>query len=188
MADICFRIIEAVLMARPYKTREEVLSAAELAASVACSAGNLTPAWVKGYKEAVQKMNTLSFNEMQEIISILSGMEDEEDETTEESARPKGNAEIPAELLDFGDDLYQQGMEFYQQNEYQQAAACFRAAAARGNGKAVYNYALCLYTGSGVPVNRTEAIKRLASASDCGIRQADQLLHYIAEGQTPPGV
>lgn len=180
MLDYSFKIMEVMLMVKQYSSREEVLSAAELTAAVACSVGNLTPLWVAAYKDAVKKLHTLKFEEMQEIISILQSYD--EDDTDAPLLSVEG---CEAEAEDFGEGLYEQGMELYRQKELSQAAACFRAAAAKGSCKAEYNYALCLYSGLGVQINRTEAIKRLVSASACGILQAEQLLRYIADGQPP---
>ena len=182
--DYSFKILEALLTAKEYKSREDVISTAELVARVVCFFGNLAPVWTAGYKEAVNKLKTLSFEEMQEIIGILNSYD--EDENPNIGKQPEDRNNIPEQnekwSSDFGDEVYQKGMDCYAQKEYSRAVEYFRKAAYQGNAKAEYNYALCLYNGIGVNVDKIGAIKCLAAASESGIAQADKLLGFIAYG------
>ena len=188
--DYSFNILEAILMAKEYKSRDEVISTARLIADVAGSLEKMEPDWREGFTEALSKLKTLNFSEMNEIISILKSYEenDEEDKEAAKTNQKEDNSRTDyskpeKEEMDIsGDMAYQKGMEFYAQEEFEHAAMCFRSAAYKGHVKAEFNYALCLYHGTGLPMNRVEAIKRFVFTSMNGVVQADQVLHYIAYG------
>ena len=178
-------------MAKKYKNREEVISTAQIIVDVVCSLERMESDWTEGFKEALKKLLSLSFDEMNEIIGILKAYEEDNKECDEQvkkkqkminSEKEYGKSE-KEDNSQFGDEEYKKGMEFYYQKEFQNAAMCFRSAASKGHIKAEYNYALCLYNGNGLPMNRVEAIKRFVFTSINGIVRAEQILHYIAYGK-----
>jgi len=75
--DYSFKILEEILMLKKYSSKEEVISVAEAMVKVADSNSKCSPAVKDSYKEALKKLNTLSYDEMKEIISILSSYDDE---------------------------------------------------------------------------------------------------------------
>lgn len=162
--DYSFQILEAILMAENYKNRDEVISAAEFAVNTACALTNLAPGWKASYKEALKKLNSLNFDEMQEIIGILNSYDD---------AKPN------FEFDDCGEKEYNDGKKFYEQKDYVNAVKSFRKAAEKGNVKAEYNYGICLYNGYGTARDRVEAVKRFVNAAIFGISQANKMLHFI---------
>lgn len=205
--DYSFKILEAFLMAKPYKSREEVIKTSMFLTRVAFMIHDKMPAdWSSGYNEALRKLSTLSFGEMKEIIGILRSYNDEDDDCDYEKYKEvpwfsddgapykditgKGGDSTDKKCKETVDDhgeevyneLYQKGIEQFEQKNYPIAASCFRSAADKGNAKAQYNYALCLYSGHGVRMDRVEAIKRFVSASQKGIEQADRMLQYIGSG------
>ena len=76
--DYSFKILEEILMLKKYNSKEEVISVAETMAKVANSSASCTPVIKDSYKEALNKLNTLSYDEMNEIIGILSSYDDED--------------------------------------------------------------------------------------------------------------
>ena len=162
--DYSFQILEAIIMAKDYKTRVEVISSAELAVNVACSLPNLEPGWKSSFKEALKKLNSLNFDEMKEIIGILNSYDDTKTEV---------------KFDDYGEKEYNEGKKFYEKKDYINAVKSFKKAAEKGNVKAEYNYGICLYNGYGTARDRVEAVKRFVYASTFGISQANKMLHFI---------
>jgi len=74
--DYSFKILEEILMLKKYKSREEVLELANKMLEVANNNEKCSQNMKESYKEAYNKLNTLSFDEMNEIISILSSYDD----------------------------------------------------------------------------------------------------------------
>ena len=77
--DYSFKILEEVLMLKKYENKEEVIKAAEKMVKVANENSKCTQAIKDSYKEALNKLNTLSFDEMKEIINILSSYDEDDD-------------------------------------------------------------------------------------------------------------
>lgn len=75
--DYSFKILEEILMLKKYKNKEEVITLAEAMVKVAQSNEKCSQSVKDSYKEALNKLNTLSFDEMNEIIGILSSYDDE---------------------------------------------------------------------------------------------------------------
>lgn len=74
--DYSFKILEEVLMLKKYNSKEEVLETAEKMVKVANASDKCSQAIKDSYKEALNKLNTLSYDEMNEIIGILSSYDD----------------------------------------------------------------------------------------------------------------
>ena len=176
--DYSYKLIEIFLMAKRYKSRDEVLAFAKFTVDVVCAVGNLAPVWVKAYKEAYKKLTSLSFSEMNEIIDILKSYDD--DESPKKSPGDKNTAD---ETADLGEREYDEGMKYYSEENYFAAAMCFKTAASKGCGKAEYNYALCLYNGQGIKPDKVEAVKRFVAAAESGVEQADKMLNYIIDSK-----
>ena len=180
--DYSFKILETFLMAKKYKSREDVLASSKLVVDVVCDVGNLSPIWIKSYKEAYKKLTSLSFSEMNEIIDILKTYDECEEEY--KNSNEIDDVEIPKEdineTLDMGEREYDEGMKYFSQENYFAAAMCFKTSASKGNAKASYNYGLCLYNGKGINADKVEAIKQFVSASEGGIVQANKMLEFIA--------
>jgi len=76
--DYSFKILEEVLMLKKYNSKEEVIAVAEAMVKVADKNTTISQAIKDSYAEALNKLNTLSYDEMKEIIGILSSYDDED--------------------------------------------------------------------------------------------------------------
>lgn len=74
--DYSFKILEEILMLKKYKNKEEVIALAESMVKVAEKNIKCSQPVKDSYREALNKLNTLSFDEMNEIIGILSSYDD----------------------------------------------------------------------------------------------------------------
>ncbi|MBR4002559.1 MAG: hypothetical protein IKI95_00630 [Clostridia bacterium] len=74
--DYSFKILEEILMLKKYKNKEEVIALAESMVKVAEKNTKCSQPVKDSYREALNKLNTLSFDEMNEIIGILSSYDD----------------------------------------------------------------------------------------------------------------
>ena len=74
--DYSFKILESILMLRSFKDKDEVLKVANAMAKVADENPKYSVSVKTSYKEACNKLNSLTFEEMQEIITILKSDED----------------------------------------------------------------------------------------------------------------
>ena len=74
--DYSFKILEEILMLKKYNSREEVLELAETMVDVANKNEKCSDNIKDSYKEALNKLKTLSYEEMNEIIGILSSYDD----------------------------------------------------------------------------------------------------------------
>ena len=74
--DYSFKILEEILMLKKYNSREEVLELAETMVDVANKNEKASEIIKEAYKEALNKLKTLSYDEMNEIIGILSSYDD----------------------------------------------------------------------------------------------------------------
>ena len=74
--DYSFKILESILMLRPFNSKEEVIKIATAMAKVADENPKYSVSVKTSYKEACNKLNSLTFEEMQEIITILKSDED----------------------------------------------------------------------------------------------------------------
>ena len=179
-ADYSFKILEAILTAKKYENKEDVLSTAELIVKVARSCVDDAPYLSTSYINALKKLQSLTFEEMAELVNILDSYNDEEIIEDKENNPQTTTTEG---FDDFGETDYQKGMDHYAKKEYKEAVSCFSIAAQKGHGKAKYNYAFFLYTGKGIAIDKVEAIKLFVSASEYGVWQADQMLRFIAYGE-----
>lgn len=74
--DYSFKILESILMLRPFNNKDEVIKIATAMAKVADESPKYSASVKTSYKEACNKLNSLTFEEMQEIITILKSDED----------------------------------------------------------------------------------------------------------------
>lgn len=74
--DYSFKILESILMLRTFNSKEEVIKIASAMAKVADENPKYSVSVKTSYKEACNKLNSLTFEEMQEIITILKSDED----------------------------------------------------------------------------------------------------------------
>ena len=74
--DYSFKILESILMLRSFKDKDEVLKVANAMSKVADESPKYSASVKTSYKEACNKLNSLTFEEMQEIITILKSDED----------------------------------------------------------------------------------------------------------------
>lgn len=74
--DYSFKILEEVLMLKKYNSKEEVIAVAEAMSRVAQNNEKCSNDMKDSYKEALNKLNTLSYDEMNEIIEILASYDD----------------------------------------------------------------------------------------------------------------
>ena len=75
--DYSFKILESILMLKKFSSKEEVIKIASAMAKVAEENPKYSVSVKTSYKEACSKLNSLSFEEMEEIITILKN--DDED-------------------------------------------------------------------------------------------------------------
>jgi len=75
--DYSFKILESILMLKKFNNKEEVIKIASAMAKVAEANPKYSASVKTSYKEACNKLNSLSFEEMEEIITILKN--DDED-------------------------------------------------------------------------------------------------------------
>ena len=69
--DYSFKILESILMLKKFSSKEEVIKIASAMAKVAEESPKYSVSVKTSYKEACNKLNSLSFEEMEEIITIL---------------------------------------------------------------------------------------------------------------------
>ena len=74
--DYSFKILESILMLRTFNSKEEVIKIASAMAKVADENPKYSVSVKTSYKEACNKLNSLTFEEMQEIITLLKSDED----------------------------------------------------------------------------------------------------------------
>ena len=74
--DYSFKILEEILMLKKYNSREEVLELAETMVDVANKNEKASENIKEAYKEALNKLKTLSYEEINEIIGILSSYDE----------------------------------------------------------------------------------------------------------------
>lgn len=70
--ELSFGIMENLLMAKDYKSREEVMSAVKKAVEISSKDEKMPIAVKMGYAEAYKKLDGLSWEEMKEIKDIIS--------------------------------------------------------------------------------------------------------------------
>jgi hypothetical protein len=76
--DYSFKILEEILTLKKYSSREEVMTAGQVMVDIADKHENCSDKLKESYHEAYKKLDTLSFEEMNEIIDILSSYDDED--------------------------------------------------------------------------------------------------------------
>ncbi len=166
--DLPYKIYETILIANDYANRDEVLDFGYYLYDLLCDFGKISPNWRRCYKEAMEKLNNLTFEEMYETMKILRIYAAER--KIEEEKMPKA--------CDDGENYYNDGMKYFELNEYERAAAAFCFGAMKGNEKALYNYGICLYTGTGTTMDKVKAIKNIVLASECGVPEAEKFLKH----------
>lgn len=176
--DYSFKVLEMLLMLKKYENREEVIRTCTEIVSIVCQDERLSPAVKSSYREALRKIDTLSYDEICEIISILNSYDEDEDEADSGNCRQKEE-----DILDDGTDDYNNGVKYYKEKEYKKAFTSFYDASRKGHAKAQHSYGLCLYYGLGTKVNRAMALKQFAAASDCGVKESDMMIEYILNDQ-----
>ena len=170
MFNDLLRILEAILTAKPYNNRDEVISTASLLVGVVHKVGNISTDMDKAYQSALQKLKTLRFDEMLQIIEYVESK--------------KNSTDYPEQAADDdpnGERVYHAAMDNYRHERYQIAAQMFKNAAAKNHPKATYDYALCLYSGIGLISDKVFAIKLFVAAAALGVPEADRMLRFIAD-------
>ncbi len=154
--DYSFAILERILMYREYKDIEDVLDISLAVMAVVGSDKRLSDEIKASYREARNKIKTLSFSEVQEIVTILKSNEENESE----------------EILGTSQDNYRKGVELYMKKSYYEAIPFFQNAAKEKHPAAIYNLAVCYYYGHGVTEDKIKARKLWDEASRAGIEAA----------------
>lgn len=72
VADYSFKILEEILMLKKYNSKLEIVAVAESMVKIVEANKNYSQNIKDSYKEALRKLRTLSYDEMNEIIGILS--------------------------------------------------------------------------------------------------------------------
>lgn len=70
------------------------------------------------------------------------------------------------------EDLFDKGCDYYCEQNFTEAARCYRIAAESGHPDAQYCLGLCYRDGEGVPQNYAEAIKYCRMAAEQGLEEA----------------
>lgn len=174
--DYSFKILESFLLLKKYENKEEVIQTCAATVSIVCQDDRFSPAVKNSYKEALRKLNTLSYNEMNEIIDILKS-HDEGDGDIDSSHQKEDN------IFDDGTDDYNNGVKYYKEKEYKKAFTSFCNASRKGHAKAQHSYGLCMYYGLGTTVDRAMALKQFVAASSCGVKESDMMINYILNEQ-----
>ena len=169
--DNSLQIAEAVLIAKHYSDRDKVIFVAEALYNIVRMLGVRNIRSEDSFKLALEKLESLSFEEMLELICIIKtrALMAEEDE---EDGAP------PDELT--GEQLYREAMQNYREGKFELAAGLFRSAAEKKHARARYDYGLCLFSGIGVNEDKVAAIKLFVAASAIGIPEGDRMLRFIA--------
>lgn len=74
--DYSFKILEEILMFRKYSSRDEVIKVANKMIEVVNRRSDFPQKLKDAYNEALNKLNTLTYDEMNEIIDILTSYDD----------------------------------------------------------------------------------------------------------------
>ena len=74
--------------------------------------------------------------------------------------------------------LYEEGMRYYETEEYDEAVFRFRKAAESGNAKAQNALAICYYNGNGVTENNEKAFEWYLKAAEQGLKEAQYMVGY----------
>lgn len=174
--DYFFNILEAFLMVKKYGNREDVIQTCTAIVGIVCQDERFSSVIKKSYKEALEKLNTLSYDEMNEIIDILKSYD--EDKADSDNCHQKEDS-----IFDDGTDDYNNGVKYYKEKEYKKAFTSFRNASRKGHAKAQHGYGLCMYYGLGTTTDRAMALKQFVAASDCGVKESDAMIDYILNNQ-----
>lgn len=76
--DYSFKILEEILTLKKYSSREEVMDAGKVMVDIAEKNEKCPEKLKQAYHDAYNKLESLSFDEMNEIIDILSSYDDED--------------------------------------------------------------------------------------------------------------
>lgn len=170
--DYSFKVLETLLMLKKYKNRNDVINTGTMITKSIFQDDRFTADVKASYREAMKKLDTLSFDEMKEIIGILESYDDDESDVS-------ANNREDMDIFDDGSFDYETGVNCYKNKEYEKAANSFQKAATLGNAKALHGYGLCLYYGLGTKADKVKAIKQFVAASNMGIKEADNMIDYI---------
>lgn len=78
--DYSFKVLEEILTLKPYTSREQVIDVGNRMLKRVTENSQYSENVKSAYKEAMSKLESLSFSEMKEIITILESDDDEDDE------------------------------------------------------------------------------------------------------------
>ena len=78
--DYSFKVLEEILTLKPYTSREQVIDVGNRMLKRVTENSQYSENVKSAYKEAMNKLESLSFSEMKEIITILESDDDEDDE------------------------------------------------------------------------------------------------------------
>lgn len=163
-------------MLKRYSSKDDVINTGTDITNAICQDDRMNACIKSSYREAMKKLDTLSFDEMKEIIGILSSY-DEDDE-------PPKTIKEQSDAFDDGTSDYEEGVICYKNKEFGKAVTLFQISARAGNPKALHGYGLCLYYGLGTNVDKLKAIKQFAMASEMGLKEADTMINYILKKQS----
>lgn len=76
--DYSFKILEEMLTLKKYSSKEDVMTAGKIMVDIADKHEDCSDKLKEAYHEAYDRLDTLSFDEMNEIIDILSSYDDED--------------------------------------------------------------------------------------------------------------
>ncbi len=166
--DYSFRILENILMIKEYQNKNEVIETGALVTKIICNDQRVNDVIKSSYRSTMKRLDSLKFEEMQEIIEILRSNNQGENTSDDNTS-------------DFNDGSsdFEIGVNCYKKKDFNRAFILFKRAAEVGNANAIYGYGLCLYYGIGTKADPVKAIKQFVSASDMGIRKADEMIQYV---------
>ncbi len=165
--DYSFNIIEKIIMYREYKNIDDVVDIALAVLAVVGSDIRLDNEIKVSYREAYNKIKTLSFDEVKEIVVALT---DDEEEVYLTPQTPQEN--------------YRKGVKLYLQKDYFEAVPCFQNAAIDKHPAAMHNLAVCYYYGHGVTKDMHQAYKLWHEASEAGLEKATVALKTCFNSET----
>ena len=101
---------------------------------------------------------------------------------SEENEQAQNNLKALENKQEMAASLYQQGEQYYSNQEYGKAVECFRRSAELGDAEGQYGLGVCYAEGTGVEKNEQEAVKWYRKAAEWGDAAAQKHLRRL--GQT----
>ncbi|MBQ0010139.1 MAG: sel1 repeat family protein [Ruminococcus sp.] len=170
--DYSFAVLESILVAKDYKSIDEVLDTFDTVARVIGGDPFVSSDVRESYKEAQKKICTLSFEEMNEIITDIRSFDDEDSLKTASDSK---------EELDNGEDDFFTGCQFYRRGQYQLAIPYFQSAGNKGNRSAQFYLGFCYSVGQGVEKDCKESAKWYRLSAEQGDSSAQNNLGICYE-------